>query len=91
MYGIATKEQYEEFLKYQVGSDCIVAAIVQAENMSLTEAEEKMIAESYANRYELSSVEELYTLITREELINMMLSEMVMNFIVDAAVINVVE
>lgn len=91
MYGITTEAQYKEFAEYQVGSDCIIAAIIRAENISLTEEEQLMIAKSYANRFDLSSVDELYSLVGETELLNMMLSETVLNFIVDAAVINVVE
>lgn len=91
MYGIATEEQYEEFSRYQVGTECIIAAVIQLENLTLTEQEQDIIAESYAKRYGLDSVEALYEAVSREELLNMMLSEKAMNFIVDAAVVNIVE
>lgn len=90
-YGISTEEQYDEFSKFQVGAECVIAAIIKAENIKITDAEFGATLEEYVKKYNYPSADELKQDAGETNLLNMMLSEKVLKFIVDEAIINVVE
>ncbi len=90
-YGIYTEEQLQEFKEYQVGIDCIIAAIVQKEKMTLSEDDFNAGAEKYAKEYNYESAEAFLAVVPRAELENMILGDRVTELIVDEANIVVVE
>jgi len=90
-YGISTEEDKQEFINYQVGADCIIAAIIQAENITISEKEFEDGCKKYATSYGYESVDALLKDVDRIDVENMLLGDKALELIVDSAEIIVVE
>ncbi len=90
-YGISTDEQIEQYKKLQVGYECVIAGIIKAEGLKITEEEFNAGVTKYTKEYGYESEEVLLEQVPKEDIENKLLSDKVLKLIVDEAKIVVVK
>ena len=90
-YGVTTDEQYESLKKYQVGVECVTAAVIQAEKITVSDEEVNTLAQNYVKEYGFESLDALYKAIPKTTIENMLLSDKASELMTKNAVVKVID
>jgi trigger factor len=90
-YGVTTDEQYDSLKKHQVGIECVTAAVIQAEKITVSDEEVNSLAQNYVKEYGFESLDALYKAIPKTSIENMLLSDKATEFMTKNAVIKVID